>query len=752
MTKKLRGDDHPLYPDYVRAWREGDLEAAERLEAARDGLRDAGDSVGLAWACLGSAMVAWRVHGDFERALALLDQATNDLRFEAAPDAWMRLYNFVGFIHISRGRWVDALPPLLALRRRGAAPTVAEDMPTLGMHLAQANGNLGFALAQLGDVDVSERLVRLASELEQQDHRHNYCASLAIMALERGDVRGAREVLPPAPDSNDRRDFFLYTVAIAGIELAEGDAQGALEKIQVLRSLDWPVPDEQGSACLVAAQACLALGRFEEAVAYTNEGIEILSVAPGSRDTYRLIQLRARVQHQLGDYDAVLEAVTGAIDRQQDHRRRTLGRALVDMVVHFDDEIRHLHHVEIEAQRQALVRANHELNEARQRAEAALAEHRSLEEQLKRTAMIEAVGQMAGGLAHDLNNLLTVVYASVGTLQELPRNPSERDLSDAHLAVEDISVAAERATQLVRRLLLLSRRSSHAKGTSELGRSLHDARSMLRRLLPETLELELELDADGVIGLEATQLEQVVINLVLNARDAIAGPGRIVLKTSQEGQSLLLDVCDNGPGIDPSLQAHVFEPFFTTKALGKGSGLGLAVCRTIVEEAEGSIELLETGPSGTTLRVRLPRTGAPVAEVPLSTSSEMRRVSARTREARSALLAEDNDAVRATVAQTLTSAGYDVVVAAHGAEALDAFRRQPWGFHVVVTDIVMPQMSGVELAHAVRELRADVPIVLISGYAEDPELARLLDEDGVSFLAKPFAPGALVRAVEAVIA
>jgi two-component system cell cycle sensor histidine kinase/response regulator CckA len=376
-------------------------------------------------------------------------------------------------------------------------------------------------------------------------------------------------------------------------------------------------------------------------------------------------------------------------------------------------------------------------------------ERRQLEAQLHQAQKMEAVGRLAGGIAHDFNNLLTAISGYSGLLLEsLEADDPRRD------DVDQIRAAAERATELTGRLLAFSRRGMVRPSAVDIHAVIGDLEPMLRRLIGEHIELRIALRAiEPYVLTDRTQVEQLVLNLVLNARDAMPDGGVLAIETEAleataawaQGMppqvSVVLTVSDTGTGIADEVREHVFEPFFTTKSEG-GSGLGLATVYATVRQAGGRIRLQSAPGRGTTVRIVLPVSprpgGAPMVEPGASTPGGA---------AARLLLVEDETAVRELLERILLRAGFDVTSAP---DALAAMRlaAEPGGFDVLVSDVVMPGMSGIELA---RELRAKDPklrVLMISGYTE--EAVGKVGPDGIDLLGKPFSADDLIARVRSV--
>jgi two-component system cell cycle sensor histidine kinase/response regulator CckA len=374
-------------------------------------------------------------------------------------------------------------------------------------------------------------------------------------------------------------------------------------------------------------------------------------------------------------------------------------------------------------------------------------ERLGLEEQMRQAQKMEAVGMLAGGIAHDFNNLLTIIC---GYTQMLLAEDTmhERDLA----ALEQILKAGDRAADLTRQLLNFSRRQSVQLKVMSLNSVVSGMSKMVRRLIGEQIDLRMDLADDaGMIRVESGKAEQVILNLVVNARDAMSSGGRVTIATRREdvseeqatalrlrpGRYSVLSVNDTGIGMDVKTRNQVFEPFFTTKE--HGTGLGLSTVFGIVKQAGGAIQLWSEKGVGTSLDVYFPRVEEEVpADVPVETA-----VAAAGRE--TVLIVEDEEAVRRLVRAALEQNGYRVLIAADGVEALKLLSSHTGPLDLVITDLAMPGMNGLELARKVGDRMPGIGVLYISGYAEDMRQSGEIDE--VNFLQKPFAPQVLARKV-----
>jgi len=385
---------------------------------------------------------------------------------------------------------------------------------------------------------------------------------------------------------------------------------------------------------------------------------------------------------------------------------------------------------------------------------------RTLEEQLRQSQKMEAVGQLAGGIAHDFNNLLTAILGSTQLLLHAtpPDDPRHED------AVE-IKNAGVRAAELTRQLLAFSRRQVLAPKVLGLNAVVAHMQKMLRRLLGEDIELAVTLAPDaGSVNADPGQLEQVLLNLAVNARDAMPTGGRLTIETTRvtltvelaerrhrlpPGDYACLAVTDSGSGMDEATQAHLFEPFFTTKEVGRGTGLGLATVYGIVKQSGGYIWVYSEVRHGTTVKVYLPRVA--IAEEDVAPLPAVAEPAAPRGGSETVLLVEDAAPVRSLARRSLEASGYTVLDAADGAAALDLAARHGGGIDVLVTDVVMPGMSGRELAERLAPERPRMKVLYTSGYTDDAMVRQGVLTAGVAFLQKPFVPETLARKVREVL-
>ena len=386
----------------------------------------------------------------------------------------------------------------------------------------------------------------------------------------------------------------------------------------------------------------------------------------------------------------------------------------------------------------------------RKRAEEAL---RQSEKQFRQSQKMEAVGRLAGGIAHDFNNLLTVImgYSHVLFTELGPQHPLRGK-------IEETLKAGERAATLIRQLLTFSSKQSLAPKILSLNTAVTSLESLLRRLIGEDIKLISQLDpTNGQLHADQAQLEQVLVNLVVNARDAMPNGGTLTIETARveltrtpvyhltpllPGHYVRLSVSDTGCGMDRKTQSHIFEPFFTTKAEGKGSGLGLSTVFGIVTQCGGAIDVTSRVGHGTRFDLYFPSVESDIlAAVPAQPSGDPQKGT------ETILLVEDEPSVRTLVRDELRKLGYRVIEAKNGIEACLLATQQAGSFQLLLTDVVMPGMAGRELAQHLSVIKPDLRTLFMSGYLDDVGIMAGQEEGMSSFLQKPFTPEVLARAV-----
>ncbi len=376
-----------------------------------------------------------------------------------------------------------------------------------------------------------------------------------------------------------------------------------------------------------------------------------------------------------------------------------------------------------------------------------------LEHQLLHAQKMEMVGRAAGGIAHDFNNLLTAVLGHSELVLETlpPEHPGRAGL-------ERVQEAGKRAADLTRRLLAVSRHQFSDPELLDLNQIVGEHLSLLRSMVGEDVELRVDLPAEPfLVVADQAQLGQVLLNLVVNGKDAIPGAGKLELATtareavSPEGETgsyIALTVTDTGRGMDDDVLARIFDPFFTTKSAEKGTGLGLPTVATIVRDSGGFVEVESEVGRGSRFTVFLPRVRTEPVPA-LGSAAEIPVVPPVT--GATVLVVEDEEMIRTLVADLLSAHGYRVIETANAEEALAESRAHPGTIHLLITDVVMPKTSGVELARQLRESRPDLPVLLTSGYTGET-LERSGEAGDAEMLRKPFTPATLLERVAAMIA
>jgi two-component system cell cycle sensor histidine kinase/response regulator CckA len=383
-------------------------------------------------------------------------------------------------------------------------------------------------------------------------------------------------------------------------------------------------------------------------------------------------------------------------------------------------------------------------------------ERKILEDQLRQAQKMEAVGRLAGGIAHDFNNLLTVILGRCELLMQLlPDGSSHRRHA------EEIQTAISQSAALIQQLLAFSRKQAIQYEAVDLNEVVKNTKGMLERLIPENIQLTTLLAAQlGSIKANRTQMEQILLNLVVNARDAMPAGGKLTIETRRitlsdstttqqlgltRGDYVLLTVRDTGTGMDAETLAHIFEPFYTTKPKGKGTGLGLPTVYGIVKQAGGSINVQSELNSGTMFRIYLPWTEEVPASIP-ARKPDMERGS------ETILVVEDNGTVRQLTAEILESRGYRVLSADSGEEAMKLCEKFKDGVDLLLTDVIMPEESGPSIAERLTRVRPDMKVLYMSGYAEEMINQQGLLEGSVALLTKPFTMQELTVKVREVLA
>jgi two-component system cell cycle sensor histidine kinase/response regulator CckA len=382
---------------------------------------------------------------------------------------------------------------------------------------------------------------------------------------------------------------------------------------------------------------------------------------------------------------------------------------------------------------------------------------RRSEEQLRQAQKMEAVGKLAGGIAHDFNNLVTVINGH--TALSMRRLGQDDPL---YHKLEIIKQAGERAASLTRQLLAFSRKQILQPKVLDLNHVVFETNQILQRLIGEDIDLLIGLMPDlGKVKADPGQIEQVLMNVSVNARDAMPKGGKLTIETAnvyidegyasrhlsiRPGRYVMLAVSDTGCGMDAQTQQRIFEPFFTTKEVGKGTGLGLSTVYGIVRQSGGSIWVYSELGRGTTFKIYLPCVDSPTEEFKVSSAETKAQLGTET-----VLLVEDEEMVREMTREILQESGYRVIEAKHGHEALLVAEQYNGPIHLMLSDVVMPQMSGRELAEQLSPLRREMKVLYMSGYTDDAIVHHGVLDEGMAFIEKPFTPNALARKLREVL-
>jgi signal transduction histidine kinase len=381
---------------------------------------------------------------------------------------------------------------------------------------------------------------------------------------------------------------------------------------------------------------------------------------------------------------------------------------------------------------------------------------RETEERLRQAQKMEAIGRLAGGVAHDFNNLLTAIGGYAILLTESLPDGHEREMA------RHIESASERAAALIRQLLALGRRQIMAPQVLDPGEVLVEITPLIQRIIGEDIEFKSILMTDpSRVRVDPTQLEQVLVNLIANAREAMPSGGQLTVEIAAvelddlyaathpevvPGPYVMMAISDTGAGMSADVREHIFEPFYTTKGISGGTGLGLATVYGIVKQSGGSIAVYSEVGRGTVFKVYLPRAFEPTEERTAAVVDSASLVGTGT-----ILLAEDDEAVRSVAVLALSRAGFHVLAADGGPMAIDLAGRHAGAIHLLVTDVVMREMSGLELAEELRRRRPGIPTLFVSGYTENTIVHHGVLDPDVAFLPKPFTPTALIRKVREIL-
>ena len=703
--------------DSRAAWDAHDAEAADRLEAVLPELREHGSPEDLAAACLGVALVRWRTGRKAEAAQRFIDFALGAFRFEDAPRPWMRLLNFSLFLNLERGEWVDALPLAMLIRRRAASLPDATD------EWAQATANMGWTLWQLGDLDGARRLLEEGATVAGQSSQGGQCVGdLIALLIEMGKIDEAvryNQTLAASPLVSPRREEVLG-LANARVLHAQGRFDDALPVALSTLATTEGLYEERASLRAIAAECLLQTGRPRGALEHAQRGLDVLRLHPEAREHMVLLTLQGRAAHALGDHDLILTSLAEIGRLEEARRRRALGAGLSRVLQSLDEEGTALTDVEVEAQAQSLQRSNLELREARRRVEEAEAEKADLAQQVERLTPLSAASAASVDLAGDLGRLLDTASGALTALRQTAPEPP------AALARLDLSVG--QAGALVRRLHRVHVPTAARPAPIAIAEHLSRSVEVARRVLTTRILIEMGGSAGGRVQLAPMELEQLVLNLALYAHDAV--PGAAAIRMTAETQT--------GPRaarlrlkVQAQRGQQTAGPAEAGRAAPDREGLPLVVCRAIVASAGGRMWLSEG--AGPTLMLELPAVDvAPQPALEPTAAAAERRPTI--------LLVEDEPMVRAAVKRQLRRSGCDIIVAEDGRAGLDAWQTNRDHIRLLLTDVVMPRMSGAELARVVLDDQPELPVIIMSGYTARSNVSALLRSDNVRFLSKPFGP------------
>jgi len=380
---------------------------------------------------------------------------------------------------------------------------------------------------------------------------------------------------------------------------------------------------------------------------------------------------------------------------------------------------------------------------------AAQTQSKRLEAQLRHSQKMESIGTLAGGIAHDFNNLLTAI---IGNAQLALTRLRPADALHNHLV--EIENSGKRAAELTRQLLIFSRREKLESRAISLNDTISQFAKMLRRIIGEDIELRVTAEGSlSTVFADPGQMEQVLMNLAVNARDAMSEGGELIIETrniiideafcrtrtyARPGKYVQISVTDTGEGMDADTQQHIFEPFFTTKEVGKGTGLGLALAYAIIKQHDGLIEVYSEVGHGTTFKIYVPAQEKAVEQEEVQEAQPMLRGGAET-----ILVAEDEECLRRLLTGMLTSLGYKVILTRDGESAVETYSTQRDQIDLVILDMVMPRMGGREAYERIRTLNSKVPVIFMTGYTPEMASTRYVVEAGAAFIQKPYGVAAL---------
>ncbi|MEJ5167086.1 MAG: response regulator, partial [Thermoanaerobaculia bacterium] len=369
-------------------------------------------------------------------------------------------------------------------------------------------------------------------------------------------------------------------------------------------------------------------------------------------------------------------------------------------------------------------------------------EKQKIQEEFYHSQKMESIGRLAGGVAHDFNNMLNVIigYGELALKKLKLEDPLYKDILQ-------ILEAAKRANNLVKQLLAFSRKQAMQNEILNVNEVIKNLEKMLKRLIGENIKIELDLiNKDIFVYADQSQIEQVLINMAVNSRDAMPNGGIFKISTKdfklKEEDFVLIEVEDNGTGMDEYVLNHIFEPFFTTKEKGKGTGLGLSTCYGIIKQLGGNIECSSQKGEGTLFKIYLPKTKEKPKEKGNNHSVDLRNIKKG-----NVLIVEDEEQLKVLLKIMVSNLGFETFIASSGEEALEIIQKEKFLPDLVISDLIMPGMSGLELAEKLKEKFKNIKIIIISGYSDKMDIEKIAKKEYIFFLQKPFTEAQLVKKI-----
>jgi signal transduction histidine kinase len=557
---------------------------------------------------------------------------------------------------------------------------------------------------------------------------------------------------------------YLLTLDDAYLGPYENAVKAIPERIEAYRDVMVDIPDQRADLERLQALIPEKLAEIAQTVALAREGRtqEAIALVRNDRGRELMDRIRATIV-RMRDRQTVWRA-DAAADQSRSATLLRFGVALVAFgvvvlgIYTFSEKRRQ--RIALEAQLQQVEGHSMALEETNRLLTSEIETRKAAEDQIRQMQRIEAVGQLTGGLAHDFNNMLAVILSALG----LARRRLAGGDTNVNQFIDAAVDATNRAATLTRRLLAFARQQPLNPETIDANKLVADMSELLRRTLGETVQLETVL-AGGLwrVYADASQIENSILNLAVNARDAMPDGGKITIETAncdlderyaaqntgaKAGQYVMIAVSDTGSGMSPQVMQRAFEPFFTTKGVGKGTGLGLSQVYGFIKQSDGHIKIYSEPAQGTTVKLYLPRYFVQGEEVPVRRATSPEAAQNGNREL--VLVVEDEERVRALSADSLREIGYEVIVAEGGKVALEKLRQNP-DVALLFTDIVMPEMTGRVLADEATKLRPGIKVLYTTGFTRNAVVHNGILDPGVNFIAKPFTLEQLAAKVRSVL-